>query len=108
MLKFPRPQFGRVRHPDVLRTYATPFPHDSCRQRKLLGTIFLMVDILNRREIPHRLESHNECNLRTARRPYNVLTTVAQRTHPTYGQMPLRRTDRSRTMNVQPDVPMTY
>ena len=38
-----------------------------------------MVNILNRCEIPHRLESHNERILRTARRPYNVLTTVVQR-----------------------------
>ena len=83
-----------------------------------------MVNFLNRREIPHRLESHNERIIRTARhpydaltavaqrkilhtarRPYNVLTTVAQRT---YCQTSLRRTDHSRTMHVLPDVPMTY
>ena len=50
---------------------------------------------MNRREIPHRLESHNACTarrpydgltavaqqkiLRTARRPYDALTAVAQR-----------------------------
>ena len=83
-----------------------------------------MVNILNRREIPHHLESHNKRVLhtarhpydvltavtqrkilRTARRPYDVLTAVAQRT---YSQTSLRRTDRSRTMNVQPDVPTMY
>ena len=67
-----------------------------------------MVNTLNRREIPHRLESHNERNRRMARHPYDVLTAVAQRTHPTYRQMPLRRTDHSHTTNVQPDVPTTY
>ena len=93
------------------RTYATSFPHDSRRQRKFPGTIFLTVNILNRREIPHRLESHNARTARrpydaltavtqrktihTARRPYDVLTAVAQRTH---CQTSLRRTDRSRTM----------
>ena len=41
--------------------------------------MFLTVNILNRREIPHRLESHNERILHTARRPYNALTAVAQR-----------------------------
>ena len=75
--------------------------------------IFLTVNILNRCEIPHRLELHNERVLRmargphnvltsvaqrkilhTARRPYNVLTAVTQRTH---SQMSLRRTDRSCT-----------
>ena len=58
------------------RTYVTSFPHDSRRRRNLPGTIFLTVDFLNRREIPHRLESHNT---RTARRPYDALTAVAQR-----------------------------
>ena len=38
-----------------------------------------MVNFLNRRVIPHRLESHNERILRTARRPYDALTAVAQR-----------------------------
>ena len=61
------------------RTYATSFPHDSRRRRKLPRTIFLMVNFLNRHEIPHRLESHNECILHTARRPYDTLTAVAQR-----------------------------
>ena len=67
--------------------------------------MFLTVNILNRHEIPHRLESHNERILHTARHPYDILTAVAQRT---YSQTSLRRTDCSRTMNVQPDVPMTY
>ena len=112
-LKIPRPQFSRVRHPDVRRTYATSFPHDSRRQRKLPETIFVTVNILSRREIPHRPQSHNERVLRTARRqydvltavalrktihtarrPYDILTAVAQRTH---CQTSLRRTDRSRT-----------
>ena len=72
-----------------------------------------MVIILIRREIPNRLETHNERILRTARcaydvltavaqrkiihtarHPYDVLTTVAQRTH---CQTSLRRTDCSRT-----------
>ena len=72
-----------------------------------------MVITLIRREIPHRLESHTERILHTARRPndaltavaqrktihtarhpYDVLTAVAQRTH---CQMSLRRTDCSRT-----------
>ena len=96
------------------RTYATSFPHDSRRWRKLLPTIFLMVNILNRREIPHRLESHNERILHTARRPYDALTAVAQRKkilhtarHPydvlttvaqrTYCQTSLRCTDCSHT-----------
>ena len=61
------------------RTYATSFPHDSRRRRKLPGTMLLTVNILNRREIPHRLESHNERIQRTARRPYDVLTSVTQR-----------------------------
>ena len=68
-----------------------------------------MVNFLNIREIPHRLESHNTRTARhpydaltavaqrktihTARRPYDVLTAVAQRTH---CQTSLRRTDRSR------------
>ena len=94
-LKFLRPQFGRVRHPDVRRTYAASFPHDSRRRQKLPGTIFLTVNILNRREILHCLESQNERILHTARRPYDILTAVAQRT---YCQMSLRRTDCSRTM----------
>ena len=70
-----------------------------------------MVNILNRREIPHRVESHNERNLRTARHSYDALTAVAQPTQPTYSQTSLRRTDRSRTMNatyVRPDVPTTH
>ena len=41
--------------------------------------IFLMVNILNRHEIPHRVESHNERNLCTARRPYDALTAATQR-----------------------------
>ena len=57
-----------------------------------------MVNILNRHEIPHRLESHNERILRMARRPYDVLTTVTQRINPMYGQTSLRCTDCSRTM----------
>ena len=80
---------------------------------KITGTNFLTVNILNRREIPHRLESHNErilfmarCPydiltsvaqrkiLHTARRPYDVLTTVAQRT---YSQTSPQRTDHSHT-----------
>ena len=61
------------------RTYAASFPHDSHQWRKLPTTIFLTVNILNRREISHRLESHNECILHTARRPYDTLTAVAQR-----------------------------
>ena len=32
----------------------------------------------------YRLQSHNERILRMARRPYNVLTTVAQQINPTY------------------------
>ena len=87
------------------RTYATSFPHNSRRRQKLPGTIFLMVKFLNRREIPHRLESHNKKSyalttvaqrktIHTARRPYDVLTAVAQRTH---CKTSLRRTDRSRT-----------
>ena len=59
---------------------------------KITETIFLTVNFLNRREIPHRLESHN------------VLASVPMRTlhetkNPTYGQTSLRRTDRSRTTN---------
>ena len=61
------------------RTYATPFPHDSHQRRKLPETIFHTVNFLNRREIPHHLESHNERILRTARRPYDALTAVAQK-----------------------------
>ena len=38
-----------------------------------------MVNFLNRREIPHHLESHTERILHTARRPYDVLTAVTQR-----------------------------
>ena len=95
------------------RTYATSFPHESHRRRKLPATIFLTVNRLDRHEIPHHLEPHNECILgmarrpynaltavtqrkilHTARRPYDVLTTVAQRT---YCQMSLRHTDCSRT-----------
>ena len=72
-----------------------------------------MVNILNRREIPHRLESHNECILHMARHPYDALTTVAQRkilhmarrpydvltavAQCTYCQTSLQRTDCSRT-----------
>ena len=112
-LKFPRPQFGRVRHPNVCRTYATSFLLDSRRRRKLPETIFLTVTFLNRREIPHRLELHNERILHTARRPYDVLTAVAQRkikhtarrpydvltavAQHTHCQTSLRRTDCSRT-----------
>ena len=112
-LKFPRPQFGRMRHPDVRRTYATSFPHDSRQQQKLPGTIFLTVNILNKCEIPHHLESHNERILHMARRPYDSLTSVAQQIilntarHPydvltavaqcTYCQTSLRRTDCSHT-----------
>ena len=87
------------------RTYAASFPHDSRQRRKLPGTIFLTVNILNRREIPHRLESHNKHILCMARRPYNVLTEVTQCM---YCQTSLRRTDHSRTTHVLPDVPMTY
>ena len=61
------------------RIYAASFPHDSRRRRKLPGTIFLTANILNRREIPHRLESHNERILRMARCPYDALTSVEQR-----------------------------
>ena len=68
-----------VRHPDIHRTYATPFLQDSHQWRKLPETIFLMVIILNRHEIPHHLDS-----------PHVV---------PTYGQMSLRHTDHSRTTN---------
>ena len=57
LLKFPRPQNSNVRHPDVHRTHATPFPYDSHQRRKLLETIFLPVVILNRHEIPHHLDS---------------------------------------------------
>ena len=52
---------------------------------------FLMVIILNRCEIPHRLDSPHEA--------------------PMYGQTSLQHTDRSHTMEasyIQPDVPMTY
>ena len=72
-----------------------------------------MVNILIRREIPHRLESHNERILHTARHPYDALTSVAQRiilhtarrpydvltavAQRTYCQTSLRRTDCSRT-----------
>ena len=72
-----------------------------------------MVNFLNRCEIPHCLESYNERILRMARRPYDALTTVAQRkilhmarcpydvlttvTQRTYSQTSLRRTDCSRT-----------
>ena len=95
------------------RTYTTSFPHDSRRRRKLPETIFLTVNILNRHEIPHRLESHNERILHRARRPYDVLTSVAQRkilhmarrpydvlttvAQRTYSQASLQRTDHSRT-----------
>ena len=64
--------------------------------------------------MPHRLESHNERILCTARRPYNVLTAVAQRiiihmarrpydvltavAQRMHCQTSLRRTDCSRTM----------
>ena len=61
-----------------------------------------MVNILYRHEIPQRLELHNKRILHMARRPYDILTAVAQRT---YSQMSLRRTDCSRTLNVQPEVP---
>ena len=72
-----------------------------------------MVNILYRREIPHRLESHNKHVLRTARHPYDVLTSVAQRkilhtagcpydvltavAQRMYSLTSLRHTDRSRT-----------
>ena len=72
-----------------------------------------MVNILNRREIPHHLELHNEHILRMARRPYDALTAVAQRkiihtarrpydvltavAQCTHCQTSLRRTDCSRT-----------
>ena len=95
------------------RTYPASFPHDSCQWRKLPTTIFLTVNILNRCEIPHRLESHNERILRTTRRPYNALTAVTQQkilqtarrpydvltavAQRTYCQTSLRHTDRSRT-----------
>ena len=42
------------------------------------GENYLTVNFLNRCEIPHRLESHNERILRMARRPYDTLTTVTQ------------------------------
>ena len=29
LLKFPQPQISHVRHPNVRRTHATPFPYDS-------------------------------------------------------------------------------
>ena len=107
------------------RTYATSFPHDSRRRQKLPETIFLTVNFLNRREIPHRLESVAQrkilCTARrpydaltavaqrkiihTARRPYDVLSAVAQRTH---RQTSLRCTDHSRTTHALPDVPMMY
>ena len=80
-----------MRHPNVRRTHATPFPHDSRQRRKLPTTSFLTAIILNRREIPHRLDS----------------PCVA----PMYGLTSLRRTDRSRTTNasyVQSDVPMMH
>ena len=92
------------------RTYAATFLHNSRRHRKLPGTIFLTVNFLNRREIPHRLESHilrmarrhydaltavaQRKILHTARRPYDILTAVAQRT---YCQTSLQCTDCSRT-----------
>ena len=95
------------------RTYAASFPHDSRCRRNLPGTIFLTVTFLNRREIPHRLESHNERILHMARRPYDVLTAVTQRkiihmarrpydvltavAQRMHCQMSLRRTDCSRT-----------
>ena len=59
---------------------------------------FLTVNILNRCQIPHHVELHNERILCMARHPYDVLTAVAQRINPTYGQTSLRRTDRSHTM----------
>ena len=89
------------------RTYARSFSHDSRRRQKLPETIFLTVNFLNKREIPHRLQSHNERILRTARRPYDALTAVAQRKNHTYGQMSLQRTGRSRTTHALPDVPTT-
>ena len=69
-------------------------PVDSENYRK---QFFLTVNILNRCQIPHHVDSHNERILRTARRPYDILTAVAQRINPMYGQTSLRRTDRSRT-----------
>ena len=76
------------------RTYATSFPHDSRRRRKLPGTIFLTVNFLNRREIPPSSLVAQRKTIHTARRPYDVLTAVTQRTH---CQTSLRHTDRSRT-----------
>ena len=77
-----------------MQHHSRTIPVDS---KKLLETIFLTVNILNRREIPHCLESHNECILCTARRRYDILTAVAQQINPTYGQTSLRRTDHSHT-----------
>ena len=73
----------------MCRTYTASFPHDSRRWQKLLTTIFLTVNFLNSREIPHRLESHNERILRMARCPYDALTAVAQQMQHTYGQTSL-------------------
>ena len=55
-----------------------------------------MVNILNRREIPHRLDSPHVAPT-YGQTSYDVLTTVAQRINPMYGQTSLRRTDSSRT-----------
>ena len=54
-LKFPRLQISHMRYPDICRTHATPFLYNSRRRQKLPKTIFLPVIILNRHEIPHRL-----------------------------------------------------
>ena len=98
------------------RTYATSFPPDSRRRRKVPETVFLMVNCLNRCEIPHRLELHNKHILHMARRPYDALTAVAQQkilhmarcpydvltavAQRMYCQTSLRRTDCSRTLNL--------
>ena len=74
------------------------------------------------------MSSHEERAIRMARRPYDILTTVTQCTHPTsgpyniltavaqqmhpmYGQTSLQCTDCSRTTHasyIRPDVPTTY
>ena len=43
--------------------------------------------------------SHDEIAIRTARRPYDVLTAGAQQTHPTYSRTSLQCTDHGRTTN---------
>ena len=90
--------------------HSRTIPVDGENYRKQL---FLTVITLIRREIPHCLESHNERILRTARRPYDILTAVAQQkiihtarrpydvltavAQRTHCQMSLQRTDCSRT-----------